>query len=191
VNTHEAVLDSARRCFGRYGYRKTSIDEVAVGAGVAKGTVYLHCDSKQELFVLAIERELRLWLEDLATAIDPTHPADEVMVEMAKRDAAFVEERPLVADLLIGALDGLIPAGRDRLQALRRLGLTQVVAVLELGIEQGVFADDIDVESTAQVLQEMQLTGAVLRRRGSLPLRQVRRRQEAALRLVLRGLQSR
>ncbi len=191
MTTHEAVLESARRCFGRYGYRKTSIDEVAVEAGVAKGTVYLHCDSKQDLFVLAIERELHLWLEDLATAIDPTRPADEVLVEMAKRDAAFVEERPLVADLLIGALDGQIPDGRDRLQALRQLGLTQVVAVLELGIEQGVFADDIDVDSTAQVLQEMQLTGAVLRRRGSLPLRQVRRRQEAALRLVLRGLKRR
>ena len=96
-----------------------------------------------------------------------------------------------MADLLIGALDGQVPDHGDRLKALRLLGLTQVVAVLELGIEQGVFADDIDVESTAQVLQEMQLTGAVLRRRTSLPLRQIRRRQQAALRLVLRGLQSR
>jgi TetR/AcrR family transcriptional regulator, cholesterol catabolism regulator len=190
VNTQEAVLESARRCFGRYGYRKTSIDEVAVEAGVAKGTVYLHCESKQDLFVLAIEREVRLWLEDLSTAVDPSRPADEVMIEMARRDAAFVEQRPLVADLLIGALDGQLPDQRDRLHALRQVGLSQVVAVLELGIGQGVFADDIDVESTAQILQEMQLTGAVLRRR-SLPLRQVRRRQEAALRLVLRGLQSR
>jgi AcrR family transcriptional regulator len=187
--THAAVLESARRCFGRFGYRKTSIDEVAAEAGVAKGTIYLHCSSKQELFVSAVEHELRLWLEDLGSPIDRTRRADQVLIEMATRDAAFVEERPLVADLLCGNLDAQIPDAAERLRTLREIGLSQVVAVLELGIEQGLFADDLDVEATAHVLQEMQVSGAVLRHRSALPTRDVRRRQAAALRLVLRGLE--
>jgi AcrR family transcriptional regulator len=191
MSTQEAVLESARRCFGRFGYRKTSIDEVAAEAGVAKGTVYLHCSSKQDLFVAAVERELRLWLEDLGSSIDRTRRADEILIDMATRDAAFVEERPLVADLLCGNLDAHVTDGAERLRALRRLGLSQVVSVLELGIEQGVFAADLDVEATAQVLQEMQVSGAVLRHRSSLPTRLVRRRQAAALHLVLRGLERR
>ena len=66
---------------------------------------------------------------------------------MARRDAAFVEERPLVADLLCGLLDGELPALQPRFAELRQVGLRHVIAVLELGIEQGGFADDLDVDA--------------------------------------------
>jgi AcrR family transcriptional regulator len=46
----EAILDAALTLFGRYGYRRTSIDDIARAAGVAKGTVYLHVESKAALF---------------------------------------------------------------------------------------------------------------------------------------------
>jgi TetR/AcrR family fatty acid metabolism transcriptional regulator len=191
MDTEDQVLEAARRCFSRHGYRKTSMDEVASEAGVAKGTVYLHCRDKQDLFVAAVERELDAWLDELATPLDSGRPATEIMLEMARRDAAFVEQRPLVADLLAGELDAQLPQRRDRLDALRARGLGQVATLLELGIRQGLFDPDLDVEATARVLQEMHLAGAVLRRRSGRPLRQVRRQQEAAVRLVLRGLERR
>jgi AcrR family transcriptional regulator len=46
----EAILAAALSLFGRYGYRRTSIDDIAREAGVAKGTVYLHVESKEALF---------------------------------------------------------------------------------------------------------------------------------------------
>lgn len=46
----EAILDAALTLFGRYGYRRTSIDDIAREAGVAKGTVYLYVPSKEALF---------------------------------------------------------------------------------------------------------------------------------------------
>jgi AcrR family transcriptional regulator len=190
-STQQAVLDSAGRCFARYGYKKTSMENVAAEAHVAKGTVYLYCENKQDLFYRTVERELRAWIEDLSTLIDPERPASEILASMAQRDAAFVERRPLVADLLSGLLDGELPTFRSRFAQLRKIGLEHVIAVLELGIGQGVFADDLDVRATAYVLQEMQLAGALLRQRTDLPARQVRRQQIAALRLVLQGLERR
>jgi len=189
--TEDAVLDSASRCFTRFGFKKTSMDVVAAEARVAKGTVYLYCESKQDLYVRTIERDLRAWIEELSSLIDPDRPADEILAEMGRRDAAFVEQRPLVAALLSGAVDGDLPGFAERFAALRRLGLRHVVEVLELGIRQGVFAADLDVRATARILQEMQLAGALLRHRHDLPLREVRRQQAAALRLVLGGLAAR
>jgi AcrR family transcriptional regulator len=189
--TRTAVLDSAVRCFGRLGYRKTSMDDVAEEAGVAKGTVYLYCDSKQDLFSQALENELEAWIATLSTLIDPNHPADEILTDMAVRDLAFIEERPLVADLLVGALDDQLPGYRDRFVALRRAGVRHVIAVLELGVRQGVFRPDIDVAATARVLQEMQLAGALLARRTPLPVNQRRRHQRSALDLALNGLRCR
>src|SRR5689334_25270223 len=46
----EAILGAARELFGRYGYRRTSIDDIARAAGVAKGTVYLYVENKEALF---------------------------------------------------------------------------------------------------------------------------------------------
>jgi len=46
----EAILAAALELFGRYGYRRTSIDDIARQAGVAKGTVYLYVESKEALF---------------------------------------------------------------------------------------------------------------------------------------------
>jgi len=190
-STQDAVLESASRCFARYGYKKTSMDTVAEEARVAKGTVYLYCESKQDLLYRSVERELRAWIDELSLLIDPARPANEILADMARRDAAFVEQRPLVADLLSGMLDGELAESRDRFEELRKRGLQHVVAVLQLGIGQGVFAADLDVHATARILQEMQLSGALLRHRAAVPLRQVRRQQVAALRLVLQGLECR
>jgi AcrR family transcriptional regulator len=45
------IVDAALSLFGRYGYRRTSIDDIAREAGIAKGTVYLSFASKDEVFL--------------------------------------------------------------------------------------------------------------------------------------------
>lgn len=191
-STENSVVSAARRCFAKYGYRKTSMDDVAGDAGVAKGTVYLYCENKQDLYVRAIESDVQEWMASLASTLaEPERPAVDILVEMATRDARFVEAHPLAADLLTGATDHHVPGHADRLEELRALGLSQVVAVLQLGVAQGCFRADLDVEPTARILQEMHLTAAVLRHGTDLPVREVRRRQRAALELVLRGLEVR
>jgi TetR/AcrR family transcriptional regulator, regulator of autoinduction and epiphytic fitness len=47
---HEAILAAAKQLFGHYGYRRTSIDDIAQEARIAKGTVYLYFKSKEEIF---------------------------------------------------------------------------------------------------------------------------------------------
>ncbi len=53
----EHLLDVAAALLVRWGYRKTTIDDVAHDAGVGKGTIYLHWKGKSELFRAAIMRE--------------------------------------------------------------------------------------------------------------------------------------
>ena len=46
----EVILAAAKQLFGHYGYRRTSIDNIAQEARIAKGTVYLYFKSKEEIF---------------------------------------------------------------------------------------------------------------------------------------------
>src|SRR5580704_3747230 len=48
--TIAAILKAAEKEFGTRGFDATTIDDIAVRAGVAKGAVYHHFDSKEEIF---------------------------------------------------------------------------------------------------------------------------------------------
>ena len=50
-----AIVLAGLRLFTRYGYRKTSIDDIAQAAQVAKRTVYLHFESKAAVFLAILE----------------------------------------------------------------------------------------------------------------------------------------
>jgi AcrR family transcriptional regulator len=52
----ELVLESAGRLFGERGYAHTSLDEIAVAAGVTKPILYRHFDSKNALYLALLER---------------------------------------------------------------------------------------------------------------------------------------
>ena len=51
----QAILLSALELFTRYGYRKTSIDDIAAAAQAAKRTVYLHFENKAAIFLAILE----------------------------------------------------------------------------------------------------------------------------------------
>lgn len=46
----DAILSAAQRLFTQFGFRRTSIDDIAREAGIAKGTVYLYFDGKEAVF---------------------------------------------------------------------------------------------------------------------------------------------
>jgi AcrR family transcriptional regulator len=50
------ILDAAQNLFLRYGVKRTALDDVVREAGIAKGTLYLYFDSKDELFAAVAER---------------------------------------------------------------------------------------------------------------------------------------
>jgi AcrR family transcriptional regulator len=61
INTdprRRALLDAALTVFTRYGYQKTSMDEVARSAQLSRQGLYLHFATKEELFRAAVRNTL-------------------------------------------------------------------------------------------------------------------------------------
>src|SRR5262249_13588476 len=118
----ECILVAAARAFARFGFKKASVEEIAKDAGVAKGTVYLACDTKEDLFYQAIHREMRAWSAEIAKLIDPRRPADQLLVECARAGLEYMHQRPLVRELLFGQHHLILPEWSERLDELRELG---------------------------------------------------------------------
>ena len=64
----EAILAASITLFGRYGYRRTSMEEIAREAGIAKGTVYLYFATKEALFRALSQQTLDRALADAGRA---------------------------------------------------------------------------------------------------------------------------
>lgn len=58
----ELILKVAEEVLYERGYYETSIDEIASRVGIAKGTVYLHFPSKEDLVVAIFTRYMRQFL---------------------------------------------------------------------------------------------------------------------------------
>jgi AcrR family transcriptional regulator len=52
----DLIIDAADRLLARYGYQKMTMEDLAREVGVAKGTLYLHFASKEEVTLSVIER---------------------------------------------------------------------------------------------------------------------------------------
>src|SRR5258708_3764529 len=80
TDKRDRILDAAQRLFVRYGVKRTSIDEVAREAGIAKGTVYLSFGSKAELFAAIADRLCANTLADARTIVLEATPLSERLV---------------------------------------------------------------------------------------------------------------
>lgn len=109
MKTEEKIADAALTLFAERGFAETRMDAVAARAGVAKGTLYLHFDSKDALFREAIKR-----------AIGPATGALDQLGSGADADpartlAAFYQRIAEVIDSgRVGTILRLIVAESDR-----------------------------------------------------------------------------
>jgi AcrR family transcriptional regulator len=186
----ECILSAAVRAFARFGFKKTSVDQIAKDAGVAKGTVYLAADTKEDLFYQAVHREVRAYTAELAKLIDPRKRADALLAEVTLAGMKYLEERPLVRDLIFGNHQLILPEWADRLDELRTLGRQNAAEIIRLGVRQGVFRADLDVEELSSILEDMAIATQVFHNRGAHKEERLRKRLVTAFDLLMNGIRA-
>jgi AcrR family transcriptional regulator len=100
------IVEAARKCFIEHGFGATRIDDVAKGAGVSKGTVYLYFDSKEALFEAVVRAHVSPVIDSVIVAIeaDPNTPAADQLMFCARtmyREMVTTDKRKLM-QLVIG-----------------------------------------------------------------------------------------
>ena len=58
--TKRKIFETSMELFAKKGYEATSIEEITSVVGVAKGTLYYHFSSKEEIFYFLIEEGMKL-----------------------------------------------------------------------------------------------------------------------------------
>lgn len=96
----DRILDAASSLILRWGYNKTTIDDISHEAGVAKGTIYLHWNSRQDLFESLIRREKLELIRELRQCV-AEDPGVSTLQGIARFSALALMRRPLFKALFL------------------------------------------------------------------------------------------
>jgi AcrR family transcriptional regulator len=168
------ILDAALRVFGQYGYRRTSMDDIAREAGIAKGTVYLSFTSKEEVFQALGQRlALRMLAGAEAASRRPGTTADKLAAMHAAWFGTYAEtirRSPHAAELLDAKhrlSADLVADASSRYKRLVRDVLAEAVAAGELDLERAGLTTDTAAElliASARGLESSATSPAAYRR---------------------------
>ncbi len=150
------ILDAARRCFLERGYQGTRVEDIADVAGLSKGAVYFHFESKRVLLDALVEDEFERAgrILDAAAGDDPP---DDALGAMAMAFLSFLGEPQDGRHrffLLTGELAVHDEALRERLLTHHRSLVARIADLLGRWSAQADIALP-DPEATAVLLKAM------------------------------------
>jgi AcrR family transcriptional regulator len=73
----DMVIQAAKNIFANYGFRKTTMNEIAKAMHMSKGSLYYYFRSKEEIFEAIVEQEFRTLKADIVQAISAVHSPQE------------------------------------------------------------------------------------------------------------------
>jgi len=182
--TKKTIFESAIKVFSGSGYDGATMDGIAVNAGVAKGTLYYHFKSKEEIFKYIITEGMNIIIEQIEAATEKEEDSLVKLKALCRVQLSLVYENRdffkvimsqlwgqeirhlqirevvrvyinIIEKHLKGAMDqGVIKKAETSFMAYTFFGTLCSAAVYEL-----INKDDTDVEDVIDNLMQYILTG--------------------------------
>ena len=93
----QSLIEAGRESFLRHGLRKTSVEELARSAGIAKGTFYNFFASKEDLCMAIFDQEERAMASDLTSIVDSHRGTRETVRALLAYSLEFTRRDSLLA----------------------------------------------------------------------------------------------
>lgn len=87
------ILEIALKLFQRFGYQKTTVEEIAREAQIGKGTVYLHFTSKEEILLTLIQNHHQATIEEWIKIVHKNWPPYKKISTMLKFSISEIQRR--------------------------------------------------------------------------------------------------
>ena len=137
------IVNTARQLFFSKGFRDTTIDDIARASELARGTIYLYFENKEEIYATVLEEGLEMLAQLLDHAQDPQ--ADPLTNLLAAHDA-FMEFHDRHAEYYnvltldkMQVVEALPETQQQRLAAKITAMAEKMAANLQDGMAQGYF----------------------------------------------------
>ena len=133
------IINAAREVFTRFGYGKTTMEDIAKEMGKGKSSIYYYFTSKEDIFKAVIEKEILLMKTRIVDAVSRTQDSREKLkVYVAERMHGLKNLKNLYNVLRTDFV-----TNRDFVEQTRQQTdqeeINIVTAILNQGVQEGIF----------------------------------------------------
>jgi AcrR family transcriptional regulator len=186
----QKIMKAALDVFMRRGFEAATIDEVAVRAGIAKGTVYLYFKDKVDLYCTQLEERILDLSKGLAAIATSNNPPIKKLEAMVVHNLDFIAHRypgsHFISDTRAGQDPAVLKAIRTRITPRLSMTIGTFARVIQEGIARKQFRKVDPFATAAQIfaLANISLMIRALDRKAFDPTRESR----AILDIIINGI---
>nr|BFE68536.1 TetR/AcrR family transcriptional regulator [Actinoplanes digitatis] len=159
-DTRQRLFEAAVELIAEQGFSATTVDDIALRAKVAKGTVYYNFASKTALFEELLRHGIGLLTEDFRAAVKGLPPRDAVAA-LIRAQLEYIRRYRSFAQLLLSEMWRTNREWQQTLVLLREEAIGTIAETVRVGVDSGDLSADLDVRVAASALFGVGLVVAV------------------------------
>jgi TetR/AcrR family transcriptional regulator len=170
IDRKKLILEAAAKSFSLFGYKATTMDQVAKLANVGKGTIYTFFKTKEELFddiINSLIADIRFEVESV---LDETSSILDNVNNVLVRIHAFRESHQLTIKLIQEERDMGTQTVVEAMQRVEQSIIQYMKGIIQKAIDKGEIKD-CDPEVTAFVMLKMYFSLVIDWQRNHPPLK--------------------
>jgi AcrR family transcriptional regulator len=158
--SRQKLFDAAVELIAEQGFSATTVDDIALRAGVAKGTVYYNFASKTALFEELLRYGIGLLTDAYRSAVASKEPRAAVDA-LIRAQLEYIQRYRAFAQLLLAEMWRTNREWQQTLRLLREQALDVIAETLQAGVDSGDFDPSLDVRLASSALFGVGLVVAV------------------------------
>ena len=139
IRNREAILRAGLDVFSRHGFRGSTLDQIAEGAGLSKANLLYYFPTKEAIYTTLLEHLLETWLDPLRELDPEGDPLAELLSYM-RRKLAMSRDYPRESRLFAGEILRGAPEIHEVLKGELKTLVDERAAVIASWAENGKIA---------------------------------------------------
>jgi len=158
LRRQELILDVAEETINKHGFDGATMDEVAEKAEVAKGTLYIHFESKAHIYLAISERGSRKLNDQMAKVLTKDLSGLKMVENLGATYLNFIKENPQYYHAF-NYYEGVVAETKSdpggimmKCKENAKEAMTYIVRALQIGMQDGSIDDSYDPKELGLII---------------------------------------
>jgi len=136
--TKRKIFETSMKLFSEKGYDATSIEEITAVVGVAKGTLYYHFSSKEEIFNFLVDEGMKLLKNSIEIKTSKFENAVDKLEAVSLVQLKIIKKYESLIDIVLSQL-----WGSEKRNKFCQEKVEEYISVIEKIVDDGIKKGDI------------------------------------------------
>lgn len=148
----ERVLDASAEIFSKYGYKKTTMQNIGDKLGMTKSNLYLYAENKEDLYIKSVSYQLDKWRREVENSISEISSATEKFEAICIKSFEYIHDNEIIKNLVEEDPDIFVTNhDNDRFIEVNMEAQKILKDVISDGVNKGEFRN-VDVDNIVEYI---------------------------------------